>query len=590
LDDTVRFTSVEFRNFKAFRQFSIRLTDMNVIVGPNNCGKSTIVGAFRALAAGLRTAGAKSTDIFAAGRNARNGYGLPTAALPISVENVHTDYAEEDSSVLFRLSNGNQLNLFFPKDGGVILFPEVEEGWVRTPKQFRAEFPVSVAVVPVLGPVEHNEEFVQRETVVRELATHRASRHFRNYWHYFQDGFEDFANLVRTTWPGMEISPPEPPDYMSKTISMFCLERRIPRELYWSGFGFQVWCQMLTHVSRSRESSILVIDEPEIYLHPDVQRQLLDILRKTGPDILLATHSTEIIAEADPSEIVLVDKAARSGKRLSDLEEVQGALDLIGSVQNISLTQLARNRRVVFVEDDNDFTIVRRFARLMDLPELAAGAGLTPLKSEGFSSWERIRSVGWGIERTLGSPLKVAVVYDRDYFCEEEIEEIKRKLGEHIPFVHIHERKEMENYLLQPSVVERAADRAIRDRCKRTGEKLPDRIDAEALLEEASADLKSKTSSQYAAKRTQFLRSSGRDAATVIQETSERIDGLWDILEERMKIVSGKEVLKRLRDIVRQRYKIGLTDARLVDAHKRDDIAADLQELVVGLDAFRTGG
>jgi hypothetical protein len=225
----------------------------------------------------------------------------------------------------------------------------------------------------------------------------------------------------------------------------------------------------------------------------------------------------------------------------------------------------------------------------MNLPELAAGTGLTPLKSEGFSSWERIRSVGWGIERTLGSPLKVAVVYDRDYFCNEEIEEIKKKLGEYITFVHVHQRKEIENYLLQPSVVGRSVDRAVRDRGERTGEKLPKTADVLALLNEASTDLKSKTSSQYAAKRTQFLRSSGKDAATVIQETTERIDRLWDILDERMKIVSGKEVLKKLRDLVRQRYKIGLTDARLVDAHKKEDMPDDLQQLIMGLDDFRMG-
>ncbi len=590
MKDTVRFTSVEFINFKAFRQFSIRLADMNVLVGPNNCGKSTIIGVFRALWSGLRRAGVKKAEISGRSRTPRYGYVLSEDTLPISVENVHTDYSEEDSSVLFTLSNGNRLNLFFPKDGGVILFPEIEDGWVRTPKEFHTEFPVSVAVVPVLGPVDHNEEFVQKDTVMRELTTHRAARHFRNYWHYFQDGFEDFASLVKTTWPGMEISRPETPDYMNKMISMFCIEGRIPRELYWSGFGFQVWCQMLTHVSRARGNSILVIDEPEIYLHPDVQRQLLDILRKTGPDVLLATHSTEIISEAEPSEILLVDKAAASAKRLSDIEEVQRALNLIGSIQNISLTQLARNRRVVFVEDDNDFKIIRRFARLMDLPELATGTGLTPIKSEGFSSWERIRSVGWGIERTLGSPLKLAVVYDRDYFCEEEIGEIEKKLSEYIPFVHIHGRKEIENYLLNPSVVERAVDKAIRDRCKRTGEELPDRINVVDLLEEASSDLKSKTASQYAAKRTQYFRSSGKDPATVIQETTERIDQLWDDLEERMKIVSGKEVLKKLRDLISQRYKIGLTDTRLVDAYKKENIPEDLQKLVVGLNSFRTGG
>ena len=74
-----------------------------------------------------------------------------------------------------------------------------------------------------------------------------------------------------------------------------------------------------------------------------MQRQLVDLLRHIGPDILVATHSSEIISEAEPSEIMLVDKRNTSAKRLSDVGEVQAALHLIGSIQNITLTQLAPN-------------------------------------------------------------------------------------------------------------------------------------------------------------------------------------------------------------------------------------------------------
>ncbi len=89
---------------------------------------------------------------------------------------------------------------------------------------------------------------------------------------------------------------------------MFCPESRIPREIFWAGFGFQVWCQMLTHLIQSGNSSVFLIDEPDIYLHSDLQRQLLGLLRNLGPDILIATHSAEIIAEAEPDDIVLINK------------------------------------------------------------------------------------------------------------------------------------------------------------------------------------------------------------------------------------------------------------------------------------------
>ncbi len=45
----MKISSVRFRNFKALRDFSVSLDRVNVLVGPNNAGKSTILSAFRAL-------------------------------------------------------------------------------------------------------------------------------------------------------------------------------------------------------------------------------------------------------------------------------------------------------------------------------------------------------------------------------------------------------------------------------------------------------------------------------------------------------------------------------------------------------------
>ena len=59
------------------------------------------------------------------------------------------------------------------------------------------------------------------------------------------------------------------------------------------------------------------------------QRRLVEILRGVRPDIVLATHSVEILGEADAGEILLVDKFQQSARRLRDVDGVQQALEKI---------------------------------------------------------------------------------------------------------------------------------------------------------------------------------------------------------------------------------------------------------------------
>jgi energy-coupling factor transporter ATP-binding protein EcfA2 len=562
---------------------------MNILVGPNNSGKSTVIGAFRLLANAIRHARSRQTQYLIGPKGRRYyGYLLPAEDLPVSIENVHTDYAETDSVISFRLSNGNSMQLCFPQGGGILLLLEPAGKDVRTTASFKNAYPINIAAVPVLGPLEHEEDFVQLETVQRGLETHRASRHFRSYWRYHPGGFAEFAELVAKTWPGMEIEEPEL-DPRSNKLSMFCLENRITRELYWSGFGFQIWCQLLTHIFRAKGDALLIVDEPEIYLHPDVQRQLLAIVRDIGPDVILATHSTEIMSEADPAEIVLVDKSDRSGKRLRDVAGVQIALQRVGSIQNITLTRLAKNRTILFVESADDFVLLRRFARKLGLVELSAGVDLTPTESEGFSHWKTIRDFAWGVKKTLTAALKIGAIFDRDYWPDEELKEIHGELSKSLQLVHIHRRKEIENYLLVPSVLART----IRGNLGRqTGSPDPPIVtdeEIEKFLTRITEPFRAPVLSQFVARRTDYLRRKGSklDPATITQETLHQFESDWSSLERRLEIVPGKDVLGALRDEIQSKHGVTLTGYRIVESFRRDDVPADLVDLLIHLDEFR---
>ena len=578
--------SVRFSNFKALSSYRVSLQSMNVLVGPNNSGKSTILSAFRVLEVALRTARRRRANRVVNHQGLQtDGHSLPDAKMPISLENVHSDYADQDSRIDFRHTNGNTIHLFFPADGGAYVYWDTQGKPAATPGAFRKAFPDDVRVIPVLGPVERHETIVTDETVRRAAGTPTASRHFRNYWLKNPQGFERFRDLVEETWPGMSIGQPEVVAITERRLAMFAAEDRIDRELYWAGLGFQVWCQLLTYISRYQDADLLVVDEPEVYLHPEVQRQLLGILRDANPDILLATHSVEILGEADPAEILLVDKTKQSTRRLRDIEEVQQAIENIGSVQNLTLTELARNRRLLFVEGTDDFKLIRRFARILGYTKVAAGNGLTAIPSDGFGSWAKIKGLSWGLRKTLTSDLRIATVFDRDFRSDDEVASLRAAMQEDDVVAHFHSRKEIENYLLcRPALV-----RALRAQMRRKHVEAPSNLEVrlDQALDTITKPMRAACSGQLVTNYCRFRAHSGTDPGTLASAATALFDQKWAEIDTRLEIVPGKRVLKELRTMVQREYGITVTDFQILEAYRVEDVPPDMARLIASLDQFR---
>ncbi len=586
MSSEVHIVRIDYENYKALRKLALHLDHMNVLVGPNNSGKSTIISSLRALDTAIRHARAKSPGWIKVDGLDRLGYTLNTMSLPISTDNVSTNYDNVCAKVHYKLSNGTKLELGFPTQNSCYFCVEGPRGTPKTPVQFRADVPLVLTCIPQLGPVEREELLVEPKTVNSNLNTQRASRNFRNYWHYNPDNFEAFASLVKTTWPGLAIQKPELDKTPPPTLSMFCTEDRFTIELHWAGVGFQVWCQLLTHIARAKDSSIIVVDEPEIYLHPDVQRQLLNLLRKQKVDVIIATHSSEIMGEADPDEIIVLDKRKQTAKHIKDVEGVQIALDNIGSIHNITLAQLARTKRAIFTEGSFDYKVLRRFAAILDFHDLAAGAGMTAFESEGFASWQKIRDFSWGLEKTVGKTLHIASVFDRDYFCDEQLLEVQNELGSRVDLVYILKRKEIENYLLSPIPLQKAVDRALSENHKRTGREVKS-VDISKILDEVTLTFKADAQSQYLGKRSDYLRGTGKNITTLNRETLSWFEQLWINLDSRLQIVPGKEVLAKFREHIQKALGVNITDNKILSAFSKSDVASDMSELIMKLEKYR---
>lgn len=586
--ETHQFVRVDFHRFKAFEKFVLRLRHFNILVGPNNAGKSTVLAAFRILAAALRKADARKPEIIRGPSGNTFGYVIDLGGVSVAEENIFFNYDEsEPASVRFTLSNRYVLHLYFPERGACYLIAETDGSPPKAPKTFRKQFNCPIGFVPILGPVDHHEGLYEKETARRALFNYNAARNFRNIWQHYPDKFDQFQAILAQTWPGMSIEKPViDMSHEKPRLHMFCPEERIPREIFWAGFGFQVWCQMLTHLVQSSDKALFLIDEPDIYLHADLQRQLLGLLRNLGPDILIATHSTEIITEAEADDIVLISKKRKSARRIKHPSELSEVFAILGSNLNPILTQLAKTRRGLFVEG-KDFQIIGKFARKLNSAKVGNRTEFAVVPVEGFNP-ERIRSLKKGMETTLGGGIAAAAILDRDFRSQAECEAIVKGCRGFCELATIHSSKEIENFLLVPDAIDRAAAKKVADRNKRAGTDLAYELCAADRLNSFAMEKKNYVMSRSLAARRKHEKKTapGIDEANANEAALQEFEDRWSDPEERIRMLPGKDALSSINQEMQTKYGVSVTPTAIIDAMTKDEIPKEMKDLVKELGKF----
>jgi len=582
-------TSIQFNNYKCFHRFSVTLDSFNILVGPNNAGKSTVIGACKILAEGIKKARAKK-PIYTKDykRVAVLGYDIDLELVPIATENVIYNYLENEVTfVEFKLSDDATLTLIFPEARKCFFYHKSEKIVIKSPKDFKQWVNLDIGFVPVLGPVDHEEKLYQKEAARQALLAYTASRNFRNIWYHYNENFEEFQQQIRATWPGMDIERPYV-DTSGKDplLFMFCPEERMPREIFWSGFGFQVWCQMLTYIIQNKNASLFIIDEPDIYLHSELQRQLLGILRELGPNIIIATHSTEMISEAEMSELLVINKRNQSARRIKDPSKLRDIFQVLGSNLNPVMTQIAKSKRVLFVEG-KDFSLLSKFARILHQDAVANRKDFAVIPVDGFNP-AALKPLKEGIEMTIGSGILSAVIFDRDYRSDKEVEQVKNDVAAENKFVHIHRCKELENFLIVPDAIEKALRERVKEANRRTGSTTEFRHNIHEVFKDISNQFKYPVQAQLSSHREKFAKSAGgADLAVIKEDILREFDEIWDNLLMRYTIVPGKDFLSSVNTWAQENYKVSITPANIINSLSKISVPAEMVALIEQIEKFR---
>lgn len=109
--------------------------------------------------------------------------------------------------------------------------------------------------------------------------------------------------------------------------------------------------------ARRKQGAILLIEEPEMFLHPQMQRSLYKTLREIGKtnQVIYTTHSPHFVAVPEYDEVVLVRKTADgSSVRLSDLPQDEKRKEKLLKELDPERNELFFASRIVFLEGDTE--------------------------------------------------------------------------------------------------------------------------------------------------------------------------------------------------------------------------------------------
>lgn len=298
----MKLRNITIERFKRLDSIDFDVDGVNILVGGNNSGKSTIIQAvhfaftlFQSLTIGNKwpVKEKKSSTI------------SPTELIYIPSEDPYSlghggrllEDASKGIAIRFTFDNGEKINLAIRK--GRITNLIVEPDNIEFAKSLsKLEAPYSV-FSPGLAGVSRNENYVSDGVLLRALARGDANVVLRNILYRLRQKpeWEPFENDLALIFPSVRLEV-QFNSAIDQYVNVSVLEdsRRIPLDL--AGTGLLQAIQILAYFHLFAPK-LIILDEPDSHLHPNNQRLLCSLLSSLAIDrdvqVLVTTHSRHVI-------------------------------------------------------------------------------------------------------------------------------------------------------------------------------------------------------------------------------------------------------------------------------------------------------
>lgn len=236
-----------------------------------------------------------------------------------------------------------------------------------------------------------------------------------------------------------------------------------PRDLMAEGSGFLQWLSVYT-LALSPNVRILLLDEPDAHLHPSLQSQLVNALEEivelSGKQVLMATHSTEILRWVDHTKVLAFKGSG--AKYLQRDDQKIGLFIGLGSDYAPKIDPLRKSRRMLIVENDSDARLLKVFARKLN-QEWPKELVIWPWTGGSVERKQLFLQLKAEVPE-----LKALSLRDRDdlelgqvdknNLRDKSVNNTEANLS-----LRVWRRRHIENYLLWPAAIARAANTPVQD-------------------------------------------------------------------------------------------------------------------------------
>jgi AAA15 family ATPase/GTPase len=563
-------------NYRCFEKTDISFKELSIIVGKNNAGKSTLIEALRILSLVVnkcKTMVYTSSPSWLMISEQSLGISPSLISLDLSKGNIIYMYGDGPAKMIAEFENGVIINTFINEDNDVFAIIKDSNGVNVESKKFASNLRLKdINILPQISPLQRNENVIKYETVQKNLPSYLSSRNFRNQLYYYPKSFDKFKELAERTWKGLQIHGAIDTRTQG-SLFLFVRDSRFEAEIGLMGHGLQMWLQTMWFLSRSSSDSTVILDEPDVYMHADLQRRLIKLIKTSYKQVMVATHSVEIMSEVEAENILPINNTKKKQEYANKAPIVQKIVNEIGSVHNIEIARLFSHNKFLVVEGEKDDVKLLSIFHSKIFPNSFDSLDILPKTFvKGWGGWQRVIG-SHNVFRDNRSEISTYCIFDSDYQSQDDITTRLLDAQNKDINLHIWRKKEIENYLIHPLAILRII------KSKKKNSQLTEE-DVKNIIDRFCDEVKDDVIDSYATSIKE--KDNSKAIKTANQEARKYVNTLWDA--EKIKIVPGKHIIAKICNWMTEEQKVSTNKFAIARELKIEELDSELISVVTSIE------